>query len=163
MTVRKWFLKLQEEIEASQGLQGIFDCRIETKIMFPPLPPPPPPSPSWVLYRIVIINNNNNLHFPQNKAEINWNESKQIKSFRDLNAVFQYYPQTKSLEESEVFFFAMAPLRADQAQKLRKICNVLRLINAKSGEGKRLKEFAEWHVAWRAEWHNYAKYDLRGE
>ena len=41
MTVRKWFLKLQEEIEASQGLQGIFDCRIETKIMFPPLPASP--------------------------------------------------------------------------------------------------------------------------
>ena len=31
------------------------------------------------------------------------------------------------------------------------------------GEGKMRKEFAEWHVAWRAEWHNYAKYDLRGE
>ena len=29
------------------------------------------------------------------------------------------------------FSFAMAPLRADQAQKMRKICNVLRLINAK--------------------------------
>ena len=35
----------QEEIEASQGLQGIFDCRIETKINVsssPPIPPPPP-------------------------------------------------------------------------------------------------------------------------
>ena len=31
------------------------------------------------------------------------------------------------------------------------------------GEGKRRNEFAEWHVAWRAEWHNYAKYDLRGK
>ena len=31
------------------------------------------------------------------------------------------------------------------------------------GEGKRRKEFAEWYVEWRAEWHNYAKYDLRGE
>ena len=31
------------------------------------------------------------------------------------------------------------------------------------GEGKRRKEFAEWYVAWRAEWHNYAKYDLRRE
>ena len=29
------------------------------------------------------------------------------------------------------FFFAIAPLRADQAKKIRKICNVLRLINAK--------------------------------
>ena len=32
-----------------------------------------------------------------------------------------------------------------------------------TGEGKRRKEFAEWYVAWRAEWHNYAKYNLRGE
>ena len=31
------------------------------------------------------------------------------------------------------------------------------------GEGKRRKEFAEWYVEWRAEWHNYAKYDLRGK
>ena len=32
-----------------------------------------------------------------------------------------------------------------------------------SGEGKRRNEFAEWYVEWRAEWHNYAKYDLRGK
>ena len=32
-----------------------------------------------------------------------------------------------------------------------------------SGGGKRRKEFAEWYVEWRAEWHNYAKYDLREE
>ena len=31
------------------------------------------------------------------------------------------------------------------------------------GKGKRRKDFAEWYVEWRAEWHNYAKYDLRGE
>ena len=31
------------------------------------------------------------------------------------------------------------------------------------GECKRRNEFAEWHVAWREEWHNYAKYDLRGK
>ena len=31
------------------------------------------------------------------------------------------------------------------------------------GEGERRKEFAEWYVEWRAEWHNYAKYDLRGK
>ena len=31
------------------------------------------------------------------------------------------------------------------------------------GEGKRRKEFVEGYVEWRAEWHNYAKYDLRGE
>ena len=30
------------------------------------------------------------------------------------------------------------------------------------GEGKRRKDFAEWHVAWRAEWHNYAKYEIYG-
>ena len=35
--------------------------------------------------------------------------------------------------------------------------------DTESGEGKRRNEFAEWHVAWRAEWHNYAKYDLRGK
>ena len=32
-----------------------------------------------------------------------------------------------------------------------------------TGEGKRRKEFAEWYVEWRAERHNYAKYDLRGK
>ena len=31
-----------------------------------------------------------------------------------------------------------------------------------AGEGKRRKEFAEWHVAWRAEWHNYEKYEICG-
>ena len=31
------------------------------------------------------------------------------------------------------------------------------------GKGKRRNEFAEWYVEWRAEWHNYAKYDIRGE
>ena len=31
------------------------------------------------------------------------------------------------------------------------------------GEGKRRKELVEWYVEWRAEWHNYAKYDLRGK
>ena len=31
------------------------------------------------------------------------------------------------------------------------------------GEGKRRNEFAEWHVAWPAECHNYAKYDICGE
>ena len=25
------------------------------------------------------------------------------------------------------------------------------------GEGKRWNEFVEWHVAWLAEWHNYAE------
>ena len=27
------------------------------------------------------------------------------------------------------------------------------------GEGKRRNEFAEWHVAWLAEWHNYAEFN----
>ena len=27
-----------------------------------------------------------------------------------------------------------------------------------SGEGKRRNEFAEWHLAWLAEWHNYAEW-----
>ena len=30
-------------------------------------------------------------------------------------------------------------------------------IATSSGEGKRLNEFAEWHVVWLAEWHNYAE------
>ena len=29
------------------------------------------------------------------------------------------------------------------------------------GEGKRRNEFAEWHVAWLAEWHNYAEFNIR--
>ena len=32
-----------------------------------------------------------------------------------------------------------------------------------NGEGKRRNEFAEWNVEWRAEWHNYAKYELRND
>ena len=32
-----------------------------------------------------------------------------------------------------------------------------RLYDHTSGEGKRGNEFAEWHVAWLAEWHNYAE------
>ena len=31
----------------------------------------------------------------------------------------------------------------------------------KNGEGKRRNEFAEWHVAWLAEWHNYAEFNIR--
>ena len=38
----------------------------------------------------------------------------------------------------------------------------LNYLLAHCGEGKRRKEFAEWHVAWRAEWHNYAKYEICG-
>ena len=30
-----------------------------------------------------------------------------------------------------------------------------------SGEGKRRNEFAEWHVAWLAESHNYAEFNIR--
>ena len=29
------------------------------------------------------------------------------------------------------------------------------------GEGKRRNEFAEWHVAWLVEWHNYAECNIR--
>ena len=29
-----------------------------------------------------------------------------------------------------------------------------------NGEGKRRNEFAEWHVAWLAERHNYAEFNL---
>ena len=32
------------------------------------------------------------------------------------------------------------------------------LYEPKIGEGKRRNEFAEWHVAWLAEWHNYAEF-----
>ena len=32
-----------------------------------------------------------------------------------------------------------------------------------TGEGKKRKEFAEWNVERRAEWHNYAKYELRND
>ena len=43
----------------------------------------------------------------------------------------------------------------------------LRLITSSSmtnaiGKGKRRYEFAEWHVACPAAWHNYAKYDTYG-
>ena len=30
----------------------------------------------------------------------------------------------------------------------------------KYGEGKRRHEFAEWHVAWLEEWHNYAECNI---
>ena len=29
-----------------------------------------------------------------------------------------------------------------------------------NGEGKMRNEFAEWHVAWLAKWHNYAELNL---
>ena len=31
-----------------------------------------------------------------------------------------------------------------------------------SGKGKRQREYAEWHVACSAAWHNYAKHDTWG-
>ena len=31
----------------------------------------------------------------------------------------------------------------------------------RNGEGKRRNEFAEWHVAWLAEWHSYAEFNIR--
>ena len=33
--------------------------------------------------------------------------------------------------------------------------------NKQNDEGKRPNEFAEWHVAWLAEWHNYAEFKMR--
>ena len=30
-----------------------------------------------------------------------------------------------------------------------------------NGEGKMRNEFAEWHVAWLAQWHNYAEFNIR--
>ena len=33
-------------------------------------------------------------------------------------------------------------------------------ISAESGKGKRRNEFAKWHVAWLAEWHNYAECNI---
>ena len=35
-----------------------------------------------------------------------------------------------------------------------------RLIEPMNGEGKRRNEFVEWHVAWLAERHNYAEFNL---
>ena len=35
-----------------------------------------------------------------------------------------------------------------------------RLASLQTGEGKRRHEFAEWHVAWLAEWHNYAECNI---
>ena len=32
--------------------------------------------------------------------------------------------------------------------------------NSENGEGKRRNEFAQWHVAWLAERHNYAEFNL---
>ena len=41
--------------------------------------------------------------------------------------------------------------------------NIRPQVPSETGEGKRRNEFAEWHVTWPAEWHNYAKYYLGGE
>ena len=45
------------------------------------------------------------------------------------------------------------------AKSFVKYCLVYSSLQCKkiSGEGKRRKEFAEWNVERRAEWHNYAK------
>ena len=44
------------------------------------------------------------------------------------------------------------------------LCDLSRIYRrrwqTKLGEGKRWNEFAEWHVAWLAEWHNYAECNI---
>ena len=45
--------------------------------------------------------------------------------------------------------------------KIVKNCRIKGLNRARDGEGKRRNEFAEWHVAWLAEWHNYAEFNIR--
>ena len=85
-------MKLQEEIKTSQGLQGIFDCRIETKIMYPrgggggggdftEFSSTTTTTTTFIFLKI--------------KPKLTKMKSKQIKSFRGLDALFQYYPQTK--------------------------------------------------------------------
>ena len=56
-------------------------------------------------------------------------KSQQIKNFRNLDVVFlnTILKQKANLFRRVSLSFAMAPHRADQVQKMRKICNVLRL------------------------------------
>ena len=48
---------------------------------------------------------------------------------------------------------------SQQSQRFFVLCVYLWImcLSFKCGEGKRRNEFAEWHVAWLAEWHNYAE------
>ena len=55
------------------------------------------------------------------------------------------------------------PFRTSFHIPFRKLIPSFTLTGSENGEGKRRKEFAEWYVEWRAEWYNYAKYDLRGK
>ena len=56
-------------------------------------------------------------------------KSQQIKNFRNLDVVFlnTILKQKAYLFRSVSLSFAMAPYRADPVQKMRKICDVLRL------------------------------------
>ena len=45
--------------------------------------------------------------------------------------------------------------------KYLSIRNSLSCVPSAPGEGKRRNEFAEWHVPWLAEWHNYAEFNMR--
>ena len=56
-------------------------------------------------------------------------KSQQIKNFQNLDVVFlnTILKQKANLFRSVSLSFAMAPHRADPVQKMRKICNVLRL------------------------------------
>ena len=44
--------------------------------------------------------------------------------------------------------------------KYLSIRNSLSCVPSAPGEGKRRNEFAEWHVPWLAEWHNYAEFNI---
>ena len=61
----------------------------------------------------------------------------------------------------QILFLSFMSLKEEQTecrrQRIKQMCPFFH------GEGKRRKEFAEWYVEWPAEWHNYAKYDLRGK
>ena len=118
-------MKLQEEIEASQGLQGIFDCRIETKIMFPPLPPPPPPPPRdcTELSSPTTTTTTTTFIFLKIKPKLTEMKVNKSRAFETSMRYFNTILKQKVWRRVKFFF--------RHAQKMRKICNVLRLINAK--------------------------------
>ena len=63
----------------------------------------------------------------------------------------------------QLVFCIIMPFRTSFHIPFRRLIPPFALTAQSVGEGKRRNEFAEWYVAWRAEWHNYAKYNLRGE
>ena len=74
-----------------------------------------------------------------------------------------------SLAKSENVFQPLSKPRHIEHNKENKLawrypCVCLKkesMIPCVSGEGKRRNEFAEWHVACLAEWHNYAEFNIR--